>query len=60
LHDDSHRLTLYQRAVSRALDILEGRIVPALPRGLLRRRLRAYIDRAQARLKAHAVTRGQR
>jgi hypothetical protein len=60
LHDDSHRLTLYQRAMSRALDILEGWIVPALPRGWLRRRLRDYIDRAQARLKAQAMKRGER
>jgi len=52
MHDDSHRMTLYQRAVSWALDIVEGRIAPALPRGPLRQRLRAYIDRAQARLKS--------
>jgi len=52
MHDDSHRMTRYQRTVSRALDLLEGRILPALPRGLFRKRLRAYIDRAHARLKS--------
>jgi hypothetical protein len=49
MQNHSHRMTLYQRALSRALDLIEGRIVPVLPRGL-RQRLRAYIDRAQARL----------
>lgn len=49
MHDHLHRMTVYQRAVSWALDIIEGRIVPILPRGP-RQRLRAYIDRAQARL----------
>jgi hypothetical protein len=44
-----HRMTLYQRAVSWTLDIVEGKIVRVLPRRL-RQRLRAYIDRAQARL----------
>jgi hypothetical protein len=51
MQNHSHRMTLYQRALSRVLDFTEGRIVPALPRGL-RQRLRAYIDRAQARLHA--------
>jgi hypothetical protein len=44
-------MTLYERALSRTLDFIEGRIVPALPREL-RQRLRAYTDRAQARLHA--------
>ena len=50
----SHHMTLYQRAVSRALDLIEGHVVPLLPREP-RQRLRAYIDRAQARLHSRAV-----
>jgi hypothetical protein len=50
MQDDSHRLALYQRALSWLLDVVDGRIIPALPRGLLRHRLRAYIDRAQSQL----------
>jgi hypothetical protein len=49
MRNHSHRMTLFQRALSRALDFVEGRIVLVLPRGL-RQRLRAFIDRAQARL----------
>jgi hypothetical protein len=48
------RMTLYQRVLARTLDLIEGRIVPALPRGL-RQRLRANIDRAQARLHSRAT-----
>jgi hypothetical protein len=55
MQNHSHRMTLYQRAVSWALDIIEGRILPALPRGLLRQRLREYIDRAQARLHSRSA-----
>lgn len=49
MQNHSHRMTLYQRVLSRTLDFVEGRIVPVLPRGF-RQRVRAYIDRAQARL----------
>lgn len=60
MQNHSHRMTLYQRALSRTLDLIEGRIVPVLPRGL-RQRLRAYIDRAQARLHSRtAVAHDQR
>ena len=51
MQNHSHRMTFYERALSRTLDFIEGRIVPALPRQL-RQRLRAYIDRAQAQLHA--------
>jgi hypothetical protein len=60
MQNHSHRMTLYQRALSRTLDLIEGRIVLVLPRGL-RQRLRAYIDRAQARLHSRtAVDHDQR
>ncbi len=52
MQNHSHRMTLYERALSWALDFIEGRMVPALPRGL-RQRFRAYIDRAQALLHAN-------
>jgi hypothetical protein len=55
MQNHSHRMTLYQRAVSWALDIVEGWILPALPRGLHRQRFREYIDRAQARLHSRSA-----
>jgi hypothetical protein len=48
--DDVHRMTLYQRSVLWLLGVVERRVIPLLPRGELRRQLRARIDRAQARL----------
>jgi hypothetical protein len=58
MQNHTHRMTLFQRALSRALDFVEGRIVPALPRGR-RQHVRAYIDRAQARLHSRALDHDQ-
>jgi len=44
------RLTLYQRFVLCLLGVIERSVIPLLPRGALRNRLRARIDYAQARL----------
>ena len=46
----SHRVRFFERCATWALGFVERWIIPALPRGLLRQRLRASIDRAQARL----------
>jgi hypothetical protein len=50
--DNFHRLTLYQRYVLWLLGVVERSVIPLLPRGGLRHKLRARIDRAQARLHA--------
>jgi hypothetical protein len=48
----TYRVTLYQRSVLWILGIVERRVIPLFPRGELRQRLRARLDRAQARLHA--------
>jgi hypothetical protein len=48
--DNTHRMTLYQRCVLWLLGVAERGVIPLLPRGALRNRLRARIDRAQAHL----------
>lgn len=50
--DNAHRMTLYQRCVLWLLNAAERGVIPLLPRGALRNRLRARIDRAQAHLHA--------
>jgi hypothetical protein len=50
--EDTHRMTLYQRSVLWLLGVGERWVIPLLPRGALRNRLRARLDRAQARLHA--------
>jgi hypothetical protein len=46
----THRLSWYQRAAAWTLEFIERRLIPLVPRGSLRQRLRASTDRAQARL----------
>ena len=48
--DNAHRMTLNQRCVLWLLGVVERCVIPLVPRGTLRNRLRARIDRAQARL----------
>jgi hypothetical protein len=48
--DNTHRMSLYQRAELWLLGFVEQRVIPLLPRGELRNSFRARIDRAQARL----------
>jgi hypothetical protein len=50
--DEMHRLTPYQHCLLWLLGAVERVFVPLLPRGRLRNKLRARIDRAQARLHA--------
>ena len=48
--DDTHHMTLYLRCALWLLAAVERWVMPFVPRGELRRQLRARIDRAQARL----------
>ena len=48
--DDTHHMTLYLRCALWLLGAAERWVMPFVPRGELRRQLRARIDRAQARL----------
>jgi hypothetical protein len=50
--DPTHPMTRSQRCVFWLLGMVERWVIPLLPRGALRSRLRARIDRAQARLHA--------
>lgn len=47
---DAHSTGLRQRVVLLVLQFVERFVIPALPRGAVRHRLRESIDRAQARL----------
>ena len=47
---NAHDLTLYQRSVLWLLGVVERVVIPLLPRGAWRNRLRARMDHAQARL----------
>jgi hypothetical protein len=48
--EKTHRMTLYQRSALWLLGVGERWVIPLLPRGALRNRLRTRLDRAQARL----------
>ena len=48
--DNAHRMTLCQQCVLWLLEAGERWVIPVLPRGTLRKELRARIDRAHARL----------
>ena len=48
--ENTHRMTLYQRSVLWLVGAGERWVIPLIPRGALRNRLRARLDRAQARL----------
>lgn len=54
----THRMTLYQRFVLWLLGAGERWVIPLLPRGALRNRLRARLDRAQARLHSRVHNHG--
>jgi hypothetical protein len=56
----THRMTFYLRCVLWLLNAGERWILPLLPRGALRNRLRARIDRAQARLHSRVHDHGER
>ena len=47
--EDKHHLSGYQRFVLWLLGVVERCVIPLLPRGQLRTRLRTRIDTAQAR-----------
>jgi hypothetical protein len=51
MHNATERMPPQQRILLWALDMIEGWVVPALPRGVSRHRLIAWIDRVQAHLK---------
>jgi hypothetical protein len=55
---NAHRLTLYQRSELWLLGVVEHLVIPLLPRGALRNRLRARIDYAQARLHSRVHNHG--
>ncbi|HET7756264.1 MAG TPA: hypothetical protein VFK87_03325 [Steroidobacteraceae bacterium] len=55
-----HRLSWQQCAALWALEFIERRLIPLVPRGALRQRLRASTDRAQARLHERIQVRGTR
>jgi hypothetical protein len=50
MRNAAHRIGFVDRALAWTLGAAERWIIPTLPRGALRQRLRASIDRAQAQL----------
>jgi hypothetical protein len=50
MHDQCPPVTPYQSFVSWLLNLAEKRLLPMLPRGTLRRRFLARLDRAQVDL----------